>query len=299
MGSSAPSSAPQYNASQVSADQTNSNINTAVSNKFLNNTNQVTPQGTLTYNQTGTTNVDGHEIPQFTATQTLSPEQQAIYSKTTGLQSGALDTAKTQLGNVQHALDTPFDVSKAPALPTDQGAFRDQAYGDLMSRFNTDYGNTQAQLDTKLRNQGLQPGTKAYDDQMMQLARTKTDASQQAQLQAGNLAGQNLQQAQLLHNANLSDQQLQQSQPVQMLSALMGQGGGVTQPTYAPSNNSQIANTDISGNALAQYQGQMNAYNQQLQQQNSMMGGLFGLGGSAAQGAGMFGMSKLLPMLAV
>ena len=297
MGSSAPP-APTYNASQVSADQTKSNVNTAVANKYLNSTNQITPYGNLTYAQTGTQDVGGQNVPQFTATQTLSPEQQAIYDKTTGLQTSALDLGQQQVGAVTDALKTPFDVSKAYALPTDQTAFRDQAYGDLMSRFNTDYGNTQSQLDTKLRNQGLQPGTKAYDDQMMQLARTKTDAGQQAYIQAGNLAGQNLSQAQTLHNSNLSDQQLQQSQPVQMLSTLMGQGGQVTQPTYAPQNNATIANTDISGNALARYQGQMANYNQNLQSQNSMMGGLFGLGGSAAQGAGMYGMSKLLPIIA-
>ena len=297
MGSSAPP-APTYNASQVSADQTKSNVNTAVANKYLNSENQITPYGNLTYAQTGTQNVGGQDVPQFTATQTLSPSQQAIYDKTTGIQTNALDLAQGQYPNIKTALNTPFDVSKAPALPTDQKQSQDTAYKSLMSRFDTDYGNTQSQLDTKLRNQGLQPGTKAYDDQMTTLARTKTDAQNQAELQATALSQQQLNQQLLLHNTSLSDQQLAQSQPISIAQQLLGQGGGVTQPTYAPNVNATVAPTDISGNALAQYQGQMAAYNQNLQSQNSMMGGLFGLGGSAAQGAGMYGMSKLLPIIA-
>lgn len=294
MGASAPSAPPQYNAQQVSQDQTASNVNTAVANATLHNTNQITPYGSLTYAKTGTQDVGGQTVPQYTATQTLSPEQQGLLSQTQGLEKSALNLGQNQVGAVTDALSHPFDVSKAPALPTDQAAFRDKAYGDLMSRFNTDFDRTQAGMDTKLRNQGLVPGSEAYDHEMQMLGRTKTDAGQQAFLQAGNLAGQNLSQAQTLHNSGIADQQIQQSQPVNMLATLTGMGGSVQQPNYVQPTNATVAPTDVAGNALAQYQGQMNAYNQSLQQQNSMMGGLFGLGGSVGQGAGMFGMSKLL-----
>ena len=73
--------------------------------------------------------------------------------------------------------------------------------------------------------------------------------------------------------------------------------GGVTQPTFANTQQVPIANTDVTTPAMAGYQGQVNAYNQQVGQQNALMGGLFGLGGSVLGGlarspkvAGMFGL---------
>ena len=70
---------------KVGQAQTGSNIGSAVAQANLNNVNQVTPYGSLTYGQTGTstytdpTTGQTYSIPQFTATQTLSPEQRALY----------------------------------------------------------------------------------------------------------------------------------------------------------------------------------------------------------------------------
>jgi hypothetical protein len=66
----------------TAAAQGNMNQNTATTQQLLNMTNQVTPDGSLTYNQSGNnsfTGADGksYTVPQFTATQTLSPTQQA------------------------------------------------------------------------------------------------------------------------------------------------------------------------------------------------------------------------------
>src|SRR6185312_2492518 len=63
--------------------QQNLNQNTATTQQLLNMTNQVTPQGSLTYNQTGSKSVTGadgktYTVPQFTATQTLSPTAQGL-----------------------------------------------------------------------------------------------------------------------------------------------------------------------------------------------------------------------------
>ena len=68
-GGSAPA-AP--NPSQVSADQTKSNVSTAIANATLGNTNQITPYGNLTYAQTGGQQVGENWVPSYTATQTLS-----------------------------------------------------------------------------------------------------------------------------------------------------------------------------------------------------------------------------------
>ena len=63
--------------------QTGTNVATAVANANLSNVNQVTPQGNLTYSNTGNyqwadpTTGQTYTIPQFTAYQSLNPTAQA------------------------------------------------------------------------------------------------------------------------------------------------------------------------------------------------------------------------------
>ena len=50
----------------------------------------------------------------------------------------------------------------------------------------------------------------------------------------------------------------------------------------------QVAPTDVIGATMGSYNGQLQAYNAQQQAASANMGGLYGLGGSAIMGAGMF-----------
>ena len=85
---------------------TGTNVNTAVANAFLNNTNQVTPQGSLTYQPTDNyswtdpTTGSTYTIPRFTATQTLSPQQQAIQGQTQAAQYNLAGMANAQSGKI-------------------------------------------------------------------------------------------------------------------------------------------------------------------------------------------------------
>ena len=79
-------------------------MSTAVANANLGNVNQNTPQGNLTYDQTGNynwtdpTTGQTYSIPQFTATQTLSPTGQATFD-----QSQQAQYNLAALGNEQSA----------------------------------------------------------------------------------------------------------------------------------------------------------------------------------------------------
>ncbi len=261
------------NPAQVSADQTKSNVSTAIANATLGNTNQVTPYGSLTYNQTGAQDVGGGVmVPSYTATQTLSPEQQQIYDKTTGLQNQALGLGPQVLTNVGNTINTP--------LPS-QADFTNQAYNALTSRANQSLDLQQKAQQTQLANQGIQAGSNAYDNALRPIMQERTDISNQGLANATGLAGQNLSQAQAVHN-----------QPLQDYSALLGFGGSTTQPTYAPPSAGQVAPTDVSGNAYNSYNGQLQQYQTQQGQQNALLGGLFGLGGSALGVAGLYGLRK-------
>lgn len=100
--------------------QTGTNVSTSIANAFLNNTNQVTPTGNLTYNQTDSYSwVDPStgqtfQVPRFTVTQTLSPTQQAIQGQTEAAQFNLAGMANAQSGRVSNLLSSEIDYSGVP-----------------------------------------------------------------------------------------------------------------------------------------------------------------------------------------
>lgn len=257
-------SAPQFNSGQVSNNQSSYNVNSAIDATRLNNVNQVTPQGSLTYGQTGGEyDYNGNFVPSYTATQTLSPEQQGLYTASTGLQQGALGAAQGRLGALNSTLGAPTP---------DSATIRNQAYDALTARSTEDLTRSRNAQQVQLANQGIQPGSEAWSRAMEGQDRAVTDASNQATINAGTIAGQNLQQDQSIRNQSINE-----------FASLLGLGTG-TSPNYINTPQTQVQAPDATSPAIAGYQGQLNAYNQQMQSGNAAMGGLFGLGGSVLGG---------------
>ncbi len=286
LGSGGGGSAPQtQDPQQTAAAQTSSNVNTAVANAYLGNTNQVTPYGSLRYDQTGTQNVGGNNVPQFTATQTLSPDQQKIYDSQTKLSQQAFGgIAPNILNQIQGTTGQPLSFAGAPAMPGDQTQAKNDAYDALTARSNQDLDRQTSQQQTQLANQGIAQGTEAYNNALQPLERARVDASNQATLQAGNLAGQNINQAQQLRQQYINEATQQYNQPLNTYAALTGVSGGVTQPTYAQPSQGSVAPTDVGGIYANAYNQQLQQYQIQQGQNNSLMGGLFGLGGAIGGG---------------
>jgi hypothetical protein len=117
-----PSAPTPPNPTATAAAQTGTNVSTGVANAYLNNVNQITPQGSLNYEVTG--NYDwtdpstgqSYSIPRFTSTQTLSPSGQAqqVQNDATKLNLATMGAQQSQrLGDV---LGQPFDpLRSAPA----------------------------------------------------------------------------------------------------------------------------------------------------------------------------------------
>lgn len=137
------------NPQKVAAAQSAANVETAVAQANLNNVNQVTPQGSLIYSQIGT-NADG--TPQFQATQTYSPEQQAIYDQNSANSLQAGQIAGNQLGRVNDVLSTPFQLG---ATPQQAGVNLNNNLGlNTNLALNQNLGqNTNLGLNTQLGNQ--------------------------------------------------------------------------------------------------------------------------------------------------
>lgn len=106
---------------QTASAQTAQNIGTAIAQQQLINTNQITPYGNLTYNQTGTYTYDdpltdrSYDVPQYTATQTLSPEGERIVSANLTATENLANLGASQSARLEGLLSRPLDTSTLPA----------------------------------------------------------------------------------------------------------------------------------------------------------------------------------------
>lgn len=240
---------------QVAAQQQVYNTQSAVASQAGSNVNQVTPTGSLTYTQTG---VGPDGVPTYTATQQLSPQNQMLLNI---MQQGQ---GYAGLGALGQLFNSGYGTGNASQTVGDATQGNTQALMGLETSYlNPYFQNQTSQLDTQLRNQGILPGSAAYNQQMNQVQNT------QNQSVAGFLASaepQAYQQA--LQNyelpAQLSAQLMQMSQP---------SGIGLTQ---TPGLNVTPANYE--GDVASANQANMAAYNAQIGQQNAMFGGLANLG---------------------
>jgi hypothetical protein len=215
MSLSAPTPPAPPDPSQVANTQQGFNTAAGIASQIGSNVNQVTPFGSLTYNQSGT---GPGGVPLYTATQSLSPEMQQLLSALVsnkqyagsrfqpltqageanlnaagnelGLVNPIVDTAKgfmgqasDVLGNANYAGSNPSDVIGNAS----SGIIQDRL-AKYTSYLQPTFTAETNQLDNQMRNQGLAPGNPAYDLAMENLRqshqRTVTGFLAQAEPQA-------------------------------------------------------------------------------------------------------------------
>lgn len=230
---------------KTAAAQTESNKATAVAQYGLNATNQITPYGNLNYTQNGTWS-DG--TPRFTATQTLSPEQQQLYQQQTQLGGKLNNLAIGQTDRLSGLLSSPVNLSNEATES------RLMALG--RKRLDPVVAQRKATTETELINKGLRPGTEAWNRAMTAVDQQTNDAYNSLLLSG---RGQSVQEALAARN-----------QPINEISALMS-GGQVTSPNFVNTPTPGVNGTDVAGITN-------NAYNQNMQAYQSKMSGLLGLG---------------------
>lgn len=243
---------------KTAAAQTESNKATAITQYGLNATNQVTPYGNLNYTQNGTWS-DG--TPRFTATQTLSPEQQKLYQQQTQLGGKLNNLAIGQTDRLSGVLSQPVDLSNE--------ATESRLMELGRARLDPLVAQRKAASETELINKGLRPGTKAWDNATNRVDQQTNDAYNSLLLSG---RGQAVQEALAERN-----------QPINEISALMS-GGQVTTPSFVNTPTPGVNGTDVAGITN-------NAYNQNMQAYQSKMSGLLGLG--TALGGWVFSDARL------
>lgn len=274
----------------VSAAQTASNIDTAQAQAYLNQTNQVTPFGSLTYTPTGQTNSQG--LPQTQATVTLSPQQQAIADLEQGNTQQLLGAAGPEIGRINSLISTPFDLSSVgPAPAADANALKQAQnayYGLETSQLDPYYAEQQRGLQTQLANQGFVQGDAGYGTAMDDFQRQKDaayqNASNNAIANAGNYEQQQYGMAQSAYQQQLQNYEQSRAQPINELATLMGTSGGVTLPQFSATPQTSVQSTDVTTPAYNSYNAQVNAFQNQQQNNQSLLGSVFGLAGTALGG---------------
>ena len=106
---------------------------------YLGNVDQVGPYGSTTYKQGGTyamTGPDGqtYQVPRFTQTTTLAPEQQKLYDQQTQLGTSLNNLALSQTQRLADHLGKPIDFSGLPDISNDFSAERTRVEQALFDR---------------------------------------------------------------------------------------------------------------------------------------------------------------------
>lgn len=243
---------------QTAAAQGQWNSFTAQQQQAMNMTNQNSPWGSLTYDQTGSqTIIDPNgkpvEVPRYTANTVLTPGQQAIYDQSQGAELNLATTANEQSARVGEILNNPFEFNNSDA---------EQWSYDLASpRILQQQGKNENALRSQLIASGIRPGTANWDSEMSRLTNANSDQLNQLALTGRGQA--------------FSEALAQRNQPLNEIIGLMS-GTQIQNPnsTFAQTPQSQVAGVDYSG--LVQ-----NKYNAEVQAANAKtgaLGGLFGAG---------------------
>lgn len=294
MGKSTPSAPQSPNPGNVAHDQSVANVNTAVAQSYLNNVNQTTPYGNLTYDVTNGADVGGIYVPRWTASQTLTPAGQKLQDTNMATTQGTADLANAYVNRIGAATSNPYSYDGLPQAPTYNSDYVAKATQGIIDRNQPQMDRDRANLEQRLANQGISVGSAAYQAAMDQYARSVNDFRLGAQNQGQSMAGQ-----QYGLEANTRDRSIQEmtnlrTQPINEVSALLGTGTGVQSPNFVSTPQTQVAPTDVVGAYNNAYQQQFQNYNSQMQQNNAMTGGLFGLGGTALAAGAKYGLPLLM-----
>lgn len=249
---------------ETSAASTGTNVSTALANAFLGNVSQYGPDGsslkykvTDHYSFTDPYTGEKYKIPMFSARTKLSPQERAIYNIN---QDTRLDLARTgmqQASFLKDYLSEPFsaDPSEVSNYLYDLGA----------DRLNPRIDSQRAALETKLANQGVQPGSAAWNAEIGTFNEGANDAYNSLLLNGYQQAWNNM--------------MAERAQPINEITALMS-GSQVALPNYNMNQPMPIPTTDNAKIITDIYNGELDAYGTQMSGYNSLMGGLFGLAGS-------------------
>lgn len=246
---------------ETSAATTGTNFSTAVTNAYLQNMNEYGPDGSREFNNTGMETVTDpytgqtYQVPRFSVTTTLSPEQQAIKTQQDGASLNLSTLGNDLSGTLGDHLRGNFTI--------DNEATEARLFDLGRARLDPLFAQRDEDLRSRLASQGIKAGSAAYDREMALLGQNQNDAYNQLLLTGRGQA--------------VNEQLTEDNQRINQISALLG-GGQVSQPMFSTNPNVTPMATTDNGSIIANYDNaRMNAWQQNQAGWGSLLGGIGGL----------------------
>jgi len=242
---------------------------------------------------------------QPTVTQTLTPEAQKTLNAQQQVQYGAANLGLQGLKTAQDVMGNPFqysgpnvqtslDMTGAAKAPVNAGMTGQNA---IMARLQPQIEQQTKATAQNLANQGITPGSEAYNNAMREQQQGQNDLYSQAALQgigldtaaqqtAYNQALQSGQFGNTAANQYLSQQLGLYNQPLNQINALMS-SSQIQTPQFAGYTGANVAPAPVFQGVQQQGQSAMDLYGIQANQAAANSGGMMGMLGSVAGAAGM------------
>ena len=290
MGKDSPSPPPAPDYAGAAEKQGVANIESARASAKLSNPNMYTPYGTQLVSYDG-------DIP--TVRQTLTPTAQKTLEAQQNVQYSLANLGQLGANTAADVLNKPFsfdgpdvqtslDLSGIAKMPVNAGTTGQEA---IMSRLNPSLAKLRTSTETNLINQGLRPGTEAYNNAAKLLGEQENDALTQAVLQGINLdMGANAQGFnQALQSGEFGNTAIQQAlaqaiqkrqMPLNEITALMS-GSQIQNPQFGGYQGSTVTPPPIFQAEQNKGMFDSNTYNQQIAEANAATAGMYSLGGAA------------------
>jgi len=266
----APSPPPAPDYAGAAQAQGAANLEAAVAQGHINNPNVIGPTGSQTVTW------DGNNP---TLTQTLSPQEQAIYDANTRLRTTLGNVGNQGANSLGQVIGQNLDLSHLPKAPGSADDNRKAIMDAMMSRSNEDIGNQESSARAKLVAAGIPIGSDAYNKEMTRYDRARNDARNQAELSAGQEAQRSFGMDSESRKQALAELLTGRQTPLNEITALMS-GSQVSNPFSTPgyAQNTNVAPAPVFAGAQAAGNNAMNVYNQQVGSRNALTSGIFGLG---------------------
>ncbi len=269
--------------------QTQANIDAANINTANGRPNVTNPFGSSTWERIADPSMPGGF--RWENKIAFSPEQQGLYDSTVGNQQSLLDTSGKLLSEIDKNYSTPFDLSKygtAQTIDNSPDAFNKQRdsvqsalYERLMRTRTPQMERDRAQMDLSLRNQGLTPGSEAYDNAMRGLREAQSGEIQDYNSRAVEAGGQ--EQTRLntdfrnnagfnntVRSNSINEGLTQRNMPLSEYNALT-QGTQPTLPTFQPYGTGTVQPTNVTGITQNATTSAQDTYNARMAQYQNLL----------------------------
>jgi hypothetical protein len=274
-GGSAPPPPDYAGAAQATAQ---GNLDAARTAAAANRVNQVTPYGKLIYNVNPESQYDPWGNPTWTATTSLSPEQQQLLDiqNKTSIDLGNLQNKG--LSYVEGMIDKPFATEGLPQI----GINPSENYSDaIMRRLQPQLAMESKSFDQKMANSGIPVGSEAYTN-----AKRIFDMGQNDRLVAAQTGGIGV--GLQANQQGFNQLGYMRNEPINTLNAIRS-GSQVTNPTFqSVPQQATTQGADILGATQAGYNAQLGGYNAEQAASSANTGGLYQLGGTALMAGAMY-----------